>query len=130
MHTQEERGIKLQAIQIYLNDTEYKDILDRTRAGEWPSIAECIKSEVFPQNVFVTWYSVLKARAASAVPGSAFSVSSIMGDDWDRIPKPTRLALGRAFSRSVEEGIFPDIVCTDPSSSQPRQYRKAHITNS
>lgn len=115
----------MQSIQLYLSDAEYKDILDRTRAGGWPTVSECVKSEVFPKNVFVTWYSVLKARAASVVPGSAFSVSSIMGDDWDKIPKPTRLALGRAFNRQVDDGKLPGIICTNPRSTRTRQYRKA-----
>jgi hypothetical protein len=114
----------MQYIQVYLSNSEYEALMARTREAGRPTAAEYIKSVMFPHNVFDVWYFVLVARAAEALPGSAFSVISLMGEDWEKIPKPTRLALGRVFRRQVDAGQFPGIFCTNPNSTHMRMYKK------
>ena len=118
----------MKVIQVIVQDNEYESLSKRALAGGWPSVAEFIKAEMLPDNDFKKWFPVLMSQAERLPSGTTFTVSTLLGADWESIPKGVRLALGRVYYSQVAGKKIPGIKSAGNKNSSSQRYFKQEET--
>jgi hypothetical protein len=103
---------------------EFNEIQEKAKLKNM-SISMYCKSIIFSESEFTKYYNYLIERIKIFPPNVIFTIRDIIKDEiWNRIPKGTKLAIGRQFYSQVNSKIIDYINIEGYGAAKTMRYSK------